>query len=282
MDTGIVDLYQQTGTPRPQGAAGRLQYYIPKPLYPDHVRPAVLIIPGGGFDHVSAREGEPVALEFAAAGYGAFVLDYTVGQGCWPACIREAAMAMAFIRRNAQRFSLDPKAVAAVGFSAGGWLCGALGTMFSGACVKDMGIAPDTIRPDALGLCYPVVVSDRKAHSGSFDNLAGENWVLRQWLSLEKHVHWEMPPTFLWHTWEDETVPVYNSLQLASAMEEAGVPFALHIFHKGRHGLSLADERVYPVGEVPPVSADLPEWVCKMQDFFAEFGFGLKRKEEAQ
>ena len=96
---------------------------------------------------------------------------------------------------------------------------------------------------------------------------------MRQRLSLEKLVRADMPPVFLWHTRQDASVPCRNSLLLAAALEEQNVPFALHIYHKGPHGLSVADETAYSVGAVPTISGDVPGWVDAMQGFFREFDF---------
>ncbi len=275
MDIGIVDLYQHYNLPRPMQAVAELRLFLPAPLFPGRKRPAVLILPGGGYEHVSEREAEPVALRFAARGYCAFVLKYSCWPHVFPQALREAAMAMSYIRQNAGEFCVDPAMVAAVGFSAGGHLAGCLGTMFDGDAVADLGAA-SLLRPDALGLCYPVAVAWGRTHEGSFENLSGADPQLRQQLSLEKLVRTDMPPVFLWHTSQDASVPCRNSLILAQALEEAGVPFALHIYHKGPHGLSTADEMAYPAGDLPAISRDVPGWVEAQIDFFGEQGFRIR------
>lgn len=136
-----VDLYSASGVSRPENAAGLLDGWIPENLPAlglGRQRPAVLILPGGGYEHVSDREAEPVALRFAAAGYAVFVLRYSCSPHAFPVALREAAMAMAYIRRSADCFALRADRVAAVGFSAGGHLCGTLGTLFDGAEVQDI------------------------------------------------------------------------------------------------------------------------------------------------
>ncbi len=279
MDVGFVDLYQFFGQKKPDGAQGTLRFYlpvIPEKLKTGRLRPAVLILPGGGYEHVSAREGEPVALRFLAKGWCAFVLEYSVAPRAYPVALREAAMAMRYIRENAAGFAVDPAQVAAAGFSAGGHLCGCLGTLYDGEAVADIGRA-ETLRPDALGLCYPVAVAWGRTHVGSFQNLCGGDTELRQQLSLEKLVRPDMPPAFLWHTRQDASVPCRNSLLLAEAMEEAGVPFVLHIYYRGEHGLSVADETVYSVAQLPAISRDVPGWPEAMLEFFREQGFGIRQ-----
>ncbi len=278
MHTHTEDLYEFFSVQAAQGCQAKLHIYLPESLYPDRTRPAVLILPGGGYEHVSLREAEPVALRFLANGYAAFVLEYSVAPAVYPTALREAAMAMLYIRRNAESFAVDK--VAAVGFSAGGHLCGCLGTLFDSAEVKDLG-RPSQIRPDALGLCYPVTVSHGRTHAASFQNLCGEDEALKRRLSLESLVRPDMPPVFLWHTRLDASVPCRNSLLLSFALEEADIPFAMHIYHRGPHGLSTADEQAYPAFQVPQISTDIPAWPEAMAEFFREMGLYIKDREGA-
>ena len=274
MKVEIVDIYQKTGRVRPKGAVGDLWSWIPETansISACRKRPAVLILPGGGYSRTSDREAEPVALRFVAAGFAAFVLRYSCAPNCFPVSLREAAMAMDYIRRNCNDFSVDPTMVAAVGFSAGGHLCGTLGSMYDCPEVADIA-PPEQIRPDALGLCYPVAVSWGNTHRESFDHITGGDPVLRERLSLERLVRGDMPPVFLWHTRDDGSVPCRNSLILASALEEHGVDFAMHIYRHGPHGLSTADDAVYPAGQVPEISRDVPDWIETMIRFFNEIG----------
>ncbi len=245
------------------------------------LRPAVLVIPGGGYGHVSDREGEPVALRFLAGGYSAFVLEYSVAPLRFPVQLQEAAMAMRYIRDHAAALEIDPAMVAAVGFSAGGHLCGLLGTLFDSPEVAGVGTAGQ-IRPDALGLCYPVAVSWGATHEGSFENLCGSDGRLRERLSLDRLARPDMPPVCLWHTRSDESVPCRNSLVLANALAAAGVDFAVRIYRQGRHGLSTADAQVYPAEAVPPVSPGVPLWPEEMMGFFKEIGLKIRDLEEQQ
>lgn len=282
--TGEVALYTYFDQPKPKGATGTLRWWLPHT--PDHMtvtrkRPAVLILPGGGYHHVSQRESEPVALRFLARGYGAFSLEYTCAPAHFPVQLREAAMAMRFIRENGERFGIDSKMVAAMGFSAGGHLCGMLGTIFDCPEVRDLG-QPRLLRPDALLLCYPVAVSWGRTHVQTFENISGGDAALRKRLSLDALVRADMPPVFLWHTRDDASVPCRNSLVLASALEEKQVDFALHIYRRGVHGLSTADEQAYPAGKVPKVSPDVPGWPEIAMGFLAEIGFQITDMEEMQ
>ncbi len=278
MNVQVVNLYQYFEMEAPAGAAATLQQLIPdfvKVVAPRRTRPAILIIPGGGYNHVSEREAEPIALHFCSRGYAAFILRYSCKPLGFPVALREAAVAMRYIRGNAQALGIDPQMVGAMGFSAGGHLCGCLGTMFDAPEVADIA-PPQILRPDALGLCYPVAVSWGNTHENSFRILAGEDEALWDRLSLDHRVRPDMPPVFLWHTRPDTDVPVRNSLILASAMEEAGVPFTMHIYHRGPHGLATADALVYPVSSPPAISPDVPGWIDLQLAFFRELGFGIK------
>ncbi len=278
MDTTFVDLYQYySRKPLPEACAD-LSVTVPEQAASTGSRPAVLILPGGGYDHVSDREGEPVARKFTAAGYVCFVLKYSCAPLSYPVQLQEAAMAMGYIRQNAERYGVDPEHVAAVGFSAGGHLCGMLGMLYDVPELAAIG-TPRQLKPDALGLCYPVAVAWGRTHEGTFQNISGAEETLRGQLSLEKRVRPDMPPVFIWHTRQDVSVPCRNSLLLAAALEEQGVPFALHIYHRGPHGLSVANESVYEVGKMPAISWDVPGWITSMQQFFEEFGFRAKDLE---
>lgn len=278
----IVDLYKEFHFPRPEGAEGWLTCYIarsPSSMEPARRRGGVLILPGGGYAYTSEREGEPVALRYLGKGLQAFVLSYSCAPAVFPTALREAAMAMVYIRDHARELGVAPEKIAAVGFSAGGHLCGCLGTMFD--CPEVADIAPAAqIRPDVLGLHYPVGISWGRTHRGSFRNISGGDTVLASRLSLEKRVRPDMPPAFLWHTREDASVPCRSSLLLAAAMEEAGVPFALHLYHRGPHGLSLGDETVYRAGCVPEISPDVPTWLDAEVAFFKECGLNTEDLEE--
>lgn len=282
MQQKFVDLYEYFGFDRPEGGTGYLTCYIQltsQAISSKRLRPAVLVIPGGGYEHVSPREGEPVALRFLARGYSAFVLEYSVTSNRFPVQLQEAAMAMCYIRQHATEFELDPGMVTAIGFSAGGHLCGTLGMLYDAPEVAHIGTAAQ-IRPDALGLCYPVAVSWGATHEGSFINLCGSDEALRERLSLDRLARPDMPPVYLWHTRDDDCVPVRNSLLLANAMEAAGVDFAMRLYRHGWHGLSTADAQVYPVSVVPGMSPDVPGWLEEMLGFFCEIGIKIKDMEQ--
>lgn len=278
MDQWSVELYQEFGMSRPAGAGGTLRCWAartPAGVGVQRRRPAVLILPGGGYEHLSQRESEPVALRFAARGWAAFVLEYSVAPARHPTQLREAAMATRYIRRRAGELEVDPHMVAAVGFSAGGHLCGMLGTLFDSPEVAD--IAPgDALRPDALGLCYPVAVSWGTTHAASFENLTGGDGELAGRLSLDRLVRGDMPPTYLWTTRDDGSVPCRNTLALAQALDEAGVDFALRLYRHGKHGLATADALAFSTTDMPSFSPEIARWPEEMMGFFAQSGLRIQ------
>ncbi|MCF0135945.1 MAG: alpha/beta hydrolase [Lachnospiraceae bacterium] len=273
-----VDLYEHFGFPKPKTAEGILECYLPETppeMKTRRQRPAMLVLPGGGYFFTSGREAEVIALRFVAKGYAGFVLRYSCSPLRFPTALREAAMAMRYIRENADQMEVRADKVAALGFSAGGHLCGTLGTLFDAPEVADIALA-EVVRPDGLCLCYPVTVARGKTHEGSFQFLCGKDEELRDRLSMDALVRPDMPPVFLWHTRDDNGVPVKGTLQLALALEDAEVDFALHIFRHGQHGLSAADATVYRAFEVPESSEDLASWPEMALNFFAEKGFVIQ------
>ena len=266
-----VDLYKYFGLKRGNGEQGYLNVYLPEaPEYPTRVRPAMLVITGGAYAFLSSREKECIALAYVAHGFAAFTLEYSVAPVRFPAPLIEGAMAIAYIRENAQKFAVKPDKVAAVGFSAGGHLSGMLATLFDRAEIKAaLGDKAALARPDAVILSYPVITNGEKAHVGSFNNLCGDNEDLKKALSLENCVSKNSTPAFIWATVDDNLVPSENSLLMASAYKAAGVPFELHIFESGMHGLSLSTE------ETGWVNKPVQKWLPLSITWLVERGFVL-------
>ena len=210
-------------------------------------RPAVIIVPGGGYAMNSEREATVIAAPFFARGFQAFVLRYaTASDGvAYPEELLELAAAFDYVRKNAKTFFVNPDEVFAVGFSAGGHLVADLSCEY--ASVEEKYGKPLDCKPTAVGLCYPVTYNN--GHQGSYINLTkGMSDEQRErilpTLDLDKRVTKDTSPAFIWSTFEDTVVPCENSLRYASAMKKAGVRFALHIYPFGEHGLASSDNEI--------------------------------------
>lgn len=207
---------------------------------------AVVICPGGGYGMRAYHEGEPVAQWLNTLGISAFVLRYRVAPYPYPSALLDAQQALRTIRFRADEFGIDPERLGILGFSAGGHLASTAGVHYEqGNPERSEPLERLSSRPDFLILCYPVIsMTDGVTHQGSKTNLLGDSpdeELVRQ-LSSELQVTAQTPPAFLWHTADDASVPVENSLLFAAALSRHGVPFDLHVYAHGIHGLGLADE----------------------------------------
>jgi acetyl esterase/lipase len=221
------------------------------PLPGDRPRPAMVILPGGGYGVRAPHEGVDVAERFNTLGMHAFVVQYRVAPYRFPAPQLDAFRAIRMVRALAGRpgnsWRLIAGQLAVCGFSAGGHLAASTGTMFADADVNALAgddADAESPRPDALVLGYPVISFNSEwGHTGSGRNLLGAGREAENnRFSLEQRVSAGTPPTFLWHTADDGGVPVENSLRFVSALQRCGVPWGLHVFPHGRHGLGLAPE----------------------------------------
>lgn len=270
-----------------------LNIYI-QDCHPDRMviekRPLVLVCPGGGYEHVSVREGEPIAMQFLATGYHAAVLRYDIAEHGveFPQHLMELAASVAYLRKNAKEFAIVENQILVCGFSAGGHLAASLGCFWNEEWLeKKLGMDKACYQPNGLILSYPVITSGEFAHRGSFINVMGSKRIaidagveyaavkdanvmqlfgkeLEAFLSLEHQVTDNVPPVFMWHTFEDETVPLENSLLFASALRKAGVSLEYHVFPKGGHGYSLANmQTVTP--ELREIEPQCEQWMdlCK-------------------
>jgi acetyl esterase/lipase len=226
------------------GYAPSLDLYLLEASSP---RPAVLICPGGGYRGRAVHEGKDVAQALNAAGYHALVVQYRVFPSRYPAALSDISRAIRIARSRDTIWNIDPSAIAVMGFSAGGHLTANIGVHHAIPFLQDDlldDLAGVNNRPDAIVLGYPVISAGYHRHVGSYKNLLGEepDPLKLEELSLEKHVTDKTPPAFIWHTVEDAGVPVENSILFAQAMRDKKIPFALHLFPHGRHGLGLAKE----------------------------------------
>ncbi|SRR5579862_1075467 len=261
----------------PNGAPGALGHstndiptltpYLPDPT--NTTGTAMVICPGGGYEHLAPHEGRDYALWLNQHGITCFVLKYRLGSSGYhyPAEFDDVTRAMRMVRANAGEWHIDPHRIGIMGSSAGGHLASTVLTHFdAGNTNSDDPIARQSSRPDLGILCYPVITMGDFTHPGSKKNLLGKNppRKLVTLLSNELQVKTNTPPCFIWCTYEDKTVPMENSLMFAGALRKNRVPFDLHIYQKGGHGMGLKDKP--PFAHPHPWAGDCLFWL-KAQNF---------------
>lgn len=205
---------------------------------------AIVICPGGGYGMLAPHEGPGYAGWLAENGIAGIVLKYRLGSKGYrhPAMLSDAARAVRLTRSKADEWKIDAKRVGIMGSSAGGHLASTLLTHFdAGKADATDPVERLSSRPDLGILCYAVISMGPNTHGGSRKKLLGDSPSpeLVELLSNEKQVTRETPPCFIWHTWEDSVVKVENSLDFAAALRKNGVPFDLHVYQRGGHGMGL-------------------------------------------
>lgn len=216
-------------------------------------RPAVVVCPGGGYSMCSPREADPIALQYSAKGYNTFVLYYTVGvNAVFPKPLIDLSKAIKIIRENADEWGVLPNKIAVLGFSAGGHLSASLGVHWNlPEVTQKSGCENGENQPNALILCYPVITT-RSWMKNALPRLIGDRdyestlTLLDCSLNVGSHT----PPSFLVHTFMDNAVSVEESMDFARALDKNNIPFEMHIFPDGPHGLATGDEQTCPANLV--------------------------------
>lgn len=246
-----------------------LDVYVAEPMKA-FLRKGLLICPGGGYEHVSPREGEPIVQAFMPYGYNAFVLHYTVGRESgkpFPAQLIEAMLAIKHIKDHAEEYGIAPEELFVVGFSAGGHLAASVATLWKSELVGravDMPYGYGKVR--GVMLVYPMISSKyckRDAYLGAFGNLWCSDEPSEEQLrmaSMENHVDADTVPAFMLQSFNDPTVDVRNALAIADAYAVAGVPFELHVYPDAPHGFSVANE-ITAGGRPHYVNPTVAQWV---------------------
>ncbi|MEO2034817.1 MAG: alpha/beta hydrolase [Planctomycetaceae bacterium] len=260
------------GAPAAKGSADHdIPALLPFPAAPDNnTGCAVVVCPGGGYGGLAMdHEGRQIAQWLNHRGISAWILRYRLGSQGYHHPIQKGDVARAIrtVRSQAAVHGVDSNRIGVWGFSAGGHLASTAATHFDGGNVA----AQDPIdrlssRPDFAVLCYPVITMDNAfTHKGSRKNLLGPNQnnaELVELMSNEKRVTQDTPPTFIFHTSEDQAVPVRNALEFYTALQESGVSCELHVYQKGRHGVGLG-------GDDPILST----WPARLEDWLNSNGF---------
>jgi acetyl esterase/lipase len=221
----------------------------------------VIVCPGGGYARHAPHEAEPIARWLIGLGHDAWVLSYRVAPHRHPLPLRDLQRSIRLVRAG-QAGRTAPRSLGILGFSAGGHLCATAATQFDGDDPHGVdALARATSRPDFVILCYPVVSFTDEVHQGCIDNLLGPgaDHSARRALSAEANVTPATPPSFIWHTAEDQSVPVGHALAFARALGNAKVPYELHVFPEGRHGLGLAEG--HPAGAWTSLAA---AWLARL------------------
>jgi acetyl esterase/lipase len=205
---------------------------------------AMIICPGGGYINLGSYEGADYALWLNEQGISAFVLKYRLGSDGYhhPIEMEDAQRAIRYVRASAIKWKLDPKKIGIIGSSAGGHLASTCLTHFDAGNPSAIDpIDRESCRPDLGVLCYAVITMGPNTHEGSRKSLLGEHPdpKLVEFLSNEKQVTKDTPPTFIFHCATDTTVKVENALDFAAALQRNHVSYALHIYAKGGHGIGL-------------------------------------------
>lgn len=228
--------------------------------YPAKSKGAVVIFAGGGYAMKADHEGPVMAEWLQAAGITSFVVDYRVAPYKHPAQISDAMRAVKHVRFYADKYETDHNRIAVMGFSAGAHLAGSVSVHYDKEMYKETDrIDREDCRPDATILGYPVIDMGYYRHDGSRENLLGSpsSERMHDFMSLHKQVNENTPEAFIWHTSTDRAVPVMNSLLYAQALSRENIPYELHIYPIGGHGLGLAPELPY----VAKWQNDLLEWL---------------------
>jgi acetyl esterase/lipase len=244
--------------------APHLDLYL-APQNPTHT--VVIVIPGGGYGCVAqANEGIPLAQWFNAHGVSAAVLTYRIAPDYhYPAPLEDGRRAVQWVRRHAAELNAQPDHVGLLGFSAGGHLAAfTAATAFDplpAGWLNPPDFAGVSSRPDFLALGYPVITMKERTHGGSRTNLLGlaaDDKAMQEQLSVETRITGDMPPSFLFSTTDDPSVPIANSIDFYQSMVLAGAPVEMHLYEHGRHGLGLAEESV----EVTTWPSLLANWMA--------------------
>lgn len=229
-------------------------------------RPAMIVIPGGAYAFLSDREGEPVVKKFFAQGFNCFLFHYSLRpNSTFPTPLKEISAVIIHIKEHASEYNIDPERVFVCGFSAGGHLAASIGTMWHKDIAKPTDDMPyGANKPCGMVLCYPwITLSEPHRHLDCANNITGNNITpeLEEEYSPDRQVSENTVPAYIWTTCFDDCVDVENSLMMASALSAKKIPYELHIFQNGPHGMALCNEETSYGGQPRLIHPDAATWI---------------------
>lgn len=266
---------------------GRVTAYLHSPITEMEIHrtqfPVMVICPGGGYNFCSQRESDPVAFEYLAAGYNVFILRYSVGDKAKDLVpLKELSSTIMKIRENAQLWNCDSDKIAVCGFSAGGHLTASIATLWNNPTLLETFDNKNGLnKPNAVILSYAVVSGDPEIYHGgsikracgiafekALDLISPEEKERQLFFSLDRQVTSDCPPAFVWHTVEDDVVPVENSLRFIMSLQKNNISYEAHIFPTGRHGISVCTKEVETLEEHNRQWVELSKkWLGKTFDY---------------
>lgn len=204
----------------------------------------IVICGGGAYSFVSIRESDSVAIEYMRKGFCTFILRYTT-RTPYPTPMNELACAIDYLRKNADKYYLIKDKISIVGFSAGGHLVSSFGYLYKHPdFINKTSHNPNNIKPNAIISCYPVITMGKYTHQETKSNITGDDDNLIDFLSVEKNIDSEYPPTFVWTTKPDTVVPYINSIMYVDALKDNNIPHEFHLYEELDHGKSIGTDLI--------------------------------------
>ena len=252
-----------------------LKSYIPensKEFCETRKRKCVLVFPGGGYEFVSDRENEPIALKLVSEDIAVFTLTYSIVKFDYPYPFIEAFAALAYIREKASYYNIDPEHIAVMGFSAGGHLAAftslnSESEYFAKLINKDKSL----IKVNACILSYPVIYTSKDSPFDANLKALRRNMPEHlEELDIFNNVNENFPKTFIWTTQNDEIVPCLNSINFVKKLTELGVFCEFHLYPNGKHGLSLAN-KIVSEKEIETIDTDIKTWILHAIHFVKNY-----------
>lgn len=228
----------------------------------------MVICPGSAYLWCARIETEGVAMKLLAMDFNVFVITYSCSPLHYPLQLLEVAALYDLLDKNSKEWNIDIEKVGILGFSAGGHLAAHYSNQYN--CAEITSRVNTVHKPWMSVLCYPVLSADPKIrHQGSFEHLLGHTPSDEEVekFSCENMVSADTPQTFLWHTVGDQSVPVKNSLRYAEALSDYGIPYTLHVYPFGKHGLSTVDKMTQE--SVDDKAAYAHDWLSQFEKWLA-------------